>query len=113
MQTRHEWYPWNDDCTLSFKQRLIMRMWEAGDHLNMSNIDSFMITPPAAVACLLHWKVMAGGLQHLPLEVQTEVKMSEQECDYGGDPVDLRYLPALRQLVDSHCHIDLELCVHI
>ena len=82
-------------------------MWETGNRLNMSNIDSFTITPLAAVACLLHWKVMACVLQHLPLEIQAEVKMSEQECDYGGDPVDLRCLPALGQLVDSHCHIDL------
>ena len=89
-----------------------MRMWEAGNRLNMSNIDSFTITPPAAVACLLHWKVMACVLQHLPLEAQTEVKISEQECDYGGDPVDLRCLPALGQLVDSHCHIDLLLRMH-
>ena len=104
---RQEWYPWSDDCTLSFEQRIVMRMWEAGNRLNMSNIDSFTISPPAAVACLLHWKVMACVLQHLPFSVQTEVKMSEQECDYGGDPVVLRCLPALGQLVDSHCHIDL------
>ena len=40
------------------------------------------------------------------------MKMSEQECDYGGDPVDLRCLLALEQLVDSHCHIDLLLRMH-
>ena len=28
---RPEWYPWNDDCILSFEQRLVMRMWEAGN----------------------------------------------------------------------------------
>ena len=50
---------------------------------------------------------MACVLQHLPLEVQTAVTMSEQECDYGGDHVDLRCLPPLGHLVDSHCHMDL------
>ena len=57
----------------------------------MSNIDSFTITRPAAADSLLHWKVMAGRLQHLPIEVQTEVKMSEYKCDYWGGHVDLSY----------------------
>ena len=44
---------WNDrDYTLSFEQRIVMKMWEAGSHLNLSNVVSFTISSPAAVA----WK---------------------------------------------------------
>lgn len=105
---QREWYPWDQgDCTLSFEQRIVMRMWEAGNRLNLSNIDSLTITPPASVACLLHWKVMACILQHLPFEIRQQIKSSDVECDYSGDPVHLRCLPALGQMVDSHCHLDI------
>ena len=36
-----------------------------------------------------------------------QVQWSEEDCEYSGDPISLRYLMVSELMVDSHCHLDL------
>ena len=87
---------------LSMSQRLLYRTWEEINELPLTPLEQFGVSPPVAVACLLHPKVLACILCHLPKAIV------KRAANYGETttPYDVEELERVQRSVDAHIHVD-------
>jgi TatD DNase family protein len=87
---------------LSLAQRLLFRLWERRNGLELSPLEIFSVQPPSTVACLLHPKVLACILCHCSAETIRQTSSLEDRPREEALPRPAR----LPRTVDAHIHLD-------
>ena len=98
---KNQLYPQSSQMmTMSYPQKMFVWLWERGNHLDYTPFERMSFSPPASIGCLLHHKVIACILGHLPADSPTDVMKDRREKWLS------QHRRRLVRVADAHCHLE-------